>query len=683
MPRDISSALLKCQEYAKTGHELADIGCSAIMKFLEKECKRLADTKKSQEKLKRGEWSIVDAALLSKQERKLKENGRKTKQLQHDLKRLYESQKEFTVLVFGRTMVGKSTLMEILTHGEGKSIGNGTQRTTRDVRDYHWNGLKVIDVPGIASFDGKEDDNLAFAAAKSADLIMFLISDDGVQAEEAKHLARLLSIGKPVLGVINIKVGVTDKPRPVDMKRIAKKMGENERIGEICNQFRAYASEYEQNWNDLTFVHTHLKAAYIGQDKNEELWNLSNFEAVEDYLLEKVEKDGAFLRIKTFADTVAKPMQARLEDIVASSSENLMIGLEFREKYNDLNRWKDKFIEKTKDKHKAFMENLDKKIKNIIYDFVERNYENEKAGKDWIEYLNREIDIKMECEKFFQDINKYFRRKQRELMDDMQSDLYYAGVDISTENIKGEKVTDVKFIAHIVLEIAGFLSPLGKIGKIIGHLLIELLESKEERIRKQKKDLREKIEEEMNKVILEIGDKIWKVLNDNILEKGVNGLLITLAERDEIMMKLANEESSIAYEMMKELTFLNEYLWQEAEEYLGLSVNDIYNIARVPGTCLYVFGQNKYKKDDLVALSKLLMGMGKLTYRQLSKEEKDKPYFIEIARELFMNNIEVNSINYGEDGKVYVYEVPNVDKDELRKKWEYSVIQQIKPLPVK
>jgi hypothetical protein len=32
---------------------------------------------------------------------------------------------------------------------------------------------------------------------------------------------------------------------------------------------------------------------------------------------------------------VAKPMQARLEDIVASSSENLMIGLEFRKKCND------------------------------------------------------------------------------------------------------------------------------------------------------------------------------------------------------------------------------------------------------------------------------------------------------------------------------------------------------------
>ena len=134
-------------------------------------------------------------------------------------------------------------------------------------------------------------DDLELDAAKSADLIMFLISDDGVQTEEAKHLANLLAIGKPVLGLINIKVGIADEPRPMDIKRIARKMSETERIEDICNQFRAYSNEYKQDWSQLTFVHTHLKAAYVGQGKNEELWALSNFEAVQEYLLEKVEKE--------------------------------------------------------------------------------------------------------------------------------------------------------------------------------------------------------------------------------------------------------------------------------------------------------------------------------------------------------------------------------------------------------
>ena len=62
---------------------------------------------------------------------------------------------KFSIALFGRTMAGKSTLMEILTNGDGLSIGKGGQRTTRDVRSYDWEGLKVTDVPGIAAFEGR------------------------------------------------------------------------------------------------------------------------------------------------------------------------------------------------------------------------------------------------------------------------------------------------------------------------------------------------------------------------------------------------------------------------------------------------------------------------------------------------------------------------------------------------
>ena len=61
----------------------------------------------------------------------------------------------YNITLFGRTGTGKSTLMETLTNGEGKTIGQGGQRTTRDVRSYKWKGLKITDVPGVAAFDGK------------------------------------------------------------------------------------------------------------------------------------------------------------------------------------------------------------------------------------------------------------------------------------------------------------------------------------------------------------------------------------------------------------------------------------------------------------------------------------------------------------------------------------------------
>ena len=86
--------------------------------------------------------------------------------LSHDIDEL--SSTGFAITVFGRTMAGKSTLMEILTHGNGSSIGKGSQRTTRDVRTYTYKELQITDVPGIAAFEGKDDEQVAFEAAQKS-----------------------------------------------------------------------------------------------------------------------------------------------------------------------------------------------------------------------------------------------------------------------------------------------------------------------------------------------------------------------------------------------------------------------------------------------------------------------------------------------------------------------------------
>ena len=56
--------------------------------------------------------------------------------LQRDAEQKLQEKKKhlayFNISLFGRTMTGKSTLMEILIKGNGASIGRGAQRTTRD-----------------------------------------------------------------------------------------------------------------------------------------------------------------------------------------------------------------------------------------------------------------------------------------------------------------------------------------------------------------------------------------------------------------------------------------------------------------------------------------------------------------------------------------------------------------------
>ena len=60
----------------------------------------------------------------------------------------------FTVTLFGQTTAGKSTICEAVTGGDGTTIGEGGQRTTRDVREYQWQGLTLVDTPGFGAYEG-------------------------------------------------------------------------------------------------------------------------------------------------------------------------------------------------------------------------------------------------------------------------------------------------------------------------------------------------------------------------------------------------------------------------------------------------------------------------------------------------------------------------------------------------
>ena len=70
---------------------------------------------------------------------------------------------KFTITLFGRTMVGKSTIREAVTRGDGQTIGKGAQRTTRDIREYEWNLLRIVDTPGIGAYDGRPDRDKALS----------------------------------------------------------------------------------------------------------------------------------------------------------------------------------------------------------------------------------------------------------------------------------------------------------------------------------------------------------------------------------------------------------------------------------------------------------------------------------------------------------------------------------------
>lgn len=590
MNNDIEKALQECQAYAQKGYDIANNIWTSIHQALLAEERKVKKVDKQQGKISR----LADEELIKKKKQGLASFMEMDKELKQDLSYLQKQQKEFSVLVFGRTMVGKSTLMEIMTHGSGASIGNGSQRTTLDVRDYHWKGMKITDVPGIASFDGREDDRLALEAAKAADLILFLISDDGVQQEEAKNLAELRRLGKPVLGIINVKLGITEQVRSLDMKRLRNKMAERERIETICNQFRQFAGNFQQDWGDLTFVPVHLKAAYLGQDKNPELWEVSNFTEVESYILSKVQQDGCFLRIKTFLDRVIIPLQGRMEMLYENSSSSLTEAFEYQKKCQELAEWNKIFVEDSQEKFDNLYKRLHNKLANGIAEFAEYNYDNEDAGEDWKEYLQEELKLEADCMSFLQERSNKCSRKRRELMDSLKTELTFAGVNVEFEDISMDSITDTQLLGTIAGGALALVFPVAGIAVTLINWLFG--SSKEEKIREAKAKLRDALQDAMDECgyVDTLMDSVANTMNEEIFGKGVDGLYNALAQMDAMLIGLAKEEATGAEKLGVLLNQLNCQLLHEAEGYIAAQegknlVLSVDRIARIPGEVTVVY----------------------------------------------------------------------------------------------
>ena len=206
---DLKIILDLCEKSSKNGYNLANKYQSSLNQTLKNSEKEIQNTINKFNNSKYD--SSKENNILNEQLLDIKNSFRKlSTNIKSDLENKKDTLSKFSITLFGRTMAGKSTLMEILTNGDGKSIGLGSQRTTRDIRKYMWNNLEITDVPGIGAFEGQEDEDLAFESAKSADLILFLITDDAPQPKEAECFSKIINLGKPIISIINVKTSITE-----------------------------------------------------------------------------------------------------------------------------------------------------------------------------------------------------------------------------------------------------------------------------------------------------------------------------------------------------------------------------------------------------------------------------------------------------------------------------------------
>jgi tRNA U34 5-carboxymethylaminomethyl modifying GTPase MnmE/TrmE len=117
------------------------------------------------------------------------------------------------IVLMGRTMAGKSTLLAALTGGSAERIGDGRQRYSRDAFAAPASDLpdvEIVDTPGVGAKDGADDVAKAMAEIPGADLVLWVAANDSIQEQTARALRAVAFRGKPVVVVLNYRAPLVD-----------------------------------------------------------------------------------------------------------------------------------------------------------------------------------------------------------------------------------------------------------------------------------------------------------------------------------------------------------------------------------------------------------------------------------------------------------------------------------------
>ncbi|MFJ8982883.1 GTPase [Streptomyces sp. NPDC102282] len=216
------------------------------------------------------------------------------------------------IILMGRTMAGKSTLLAALTGGSAERIGDGRPRFSRDVFaapavDLH--DVEIVDTPGVGARDGADDVAQAMAEVPGADLVLWVASNDSFQEETAQELRAVALRGKPVVVALNCRQPLVD-----DLDREEFLEDPDSVFAEHEGHFKMIRSHLSAAAvRPVAEVMLHAEAARQARadgDYGADLWEASRLSALLAVLEQESRKRRTARRVLREADEVRSQAQA-------------------------------------------------------------------------------------------------------------------------------------------------------------------------------------------------------------------------------------------------------------------------------------------------------------------------------------------------------------------------------------
>lgn len=175
-----------------------------------------------QDKVLISEWTKKSEYLLQKVKDVLEQIGYQDAVLPATV---YDNEKPISIVFVGQYSAGKSTIIKALTGINDIETGEGIK--TQEAHSYSWNGIEVVDTPGINTSIRPDHDEISYKAIAGADLLVYVVTDELFDDYVGQNFRKLLldkDKAAEMILVVNkmADIGNTEENRLIKSKDMEK-----------------------------------------------------------------------------------------------------------------------------------------------------------------------------------------------------------------------------------------------------------------------------------------------------------------------------------------------------------------------------------------------------------------------------------------------------------------------------
>lgn len=532
----------------------------------------------------------------------------------------------FNVMLFGRTMAGKSTIREAITRGDGKTIGKGAQRTTRDVKEYEWNNLRIIDTPGFGAYNGQEDTEVAHEILEQSDVVLFMLNSDSIQESTFVELEHVHKLNKPLIFVLNMKKDLeSEGNRRRALKSPEKYIFKEEDIQSHGDRLKSLAARAGINPSTVRIIPIHAQAAFLATkitgEEGSQLNALSRINDLLNALIDEVEINGPTRRIQTFLDSSLHHIDEQSLLILSQRDRLAKLLPQYESSYTRISQWKVKTL---RDAPRLLSKEVDSAFKPLIdsvADFVDDHIEDKNAAGAWDRhYKSFHIAKKVErstqtlAEQVVEELQDFNREMNEGLDITLSFEVVHDGKNFSESDFRRINGWG-SAIAGVVSAIAFFnaWNPVGWVAAGIGLIFTVFSFFSDSRAKKlkdakskQRQALLEDIEKSKRKIKTNLEGWFDTNLHRAIILPTEHNLSLLCLSLSGFITELDDTDSQL-HALKHEINFrlLNRVAYVITKQHFALPKT--IKIVRAPGYACYFLISDYFRNTELLkAMSKAM-----------------------------------------------------------------------------